>query len=80
MSLEPSKFADFKNHVFKTLVAESQSFLFQKFYPHCSKKDTYCVCKLIAEPRPRRMKGNSVVGELFSGSWQGNDVHPKNVA
>ena len=44
---------------------------------HCSKKDTYCERpRKLAELRARRVRGNSVVRELLSGSWQGNDDRP----
>ena len=46
-----------------------QSFQFRKFYsirPHCSKKDTYCEGpRKRAEPRARRVRGNSGVGNCF---------------
>ena len=42
ISLESSTLADFKNHIFKTLVAELQKFSFRKLYPHCLKNDPYC--------------------------------------
>ena len=71
ISLESSTLADFKNHIFKTLVAELQRFSFRKLYP------SYCEGpRKLAEPRARRVRGNSVVGELLSGSWQGNDDCP----
>ena len=65
ISLESSTLADFKNHIFKALVAELKSFQFRKFYSirtHCSKKDTDCEgSRKRAEPRTRRVRGNSVV-------------------
>ena len=43
----------------------------------CSKKDTHCKGpRKRAEPRARRVRGYSVVGELLAGTWQGNDDFP----
>ena len=76
ISLESSTFADFKNHIFKTLVAELQSFLFQKFYsirPHSSKQDTDCEGpRKRADTRSCCERGNSVVGELIADSCPGD--------
>ena len=47
--------------------------------PHCSKKDTQCKGQgKLAESRARRVKGNSVVGELLSSRREGNDDRPDN--
>ena len=45
--------------------------------PRCSKIETHCKGPhKRAEPRARRVRSNSVVGEMLAGTWQGNDDCP----